>query len=148
MIGKEWARAFALLALALPGSALGQTADEARRETVSWTSSVQPEKAAKPASALKLTLHGRVLDGWHVYALKQLPGGPTPLLVTLDPNKVASASGEPAGSPATRIHDPGFNLETQFYSHEFTVTLPVRLSSPLAAGRQTIPVSVRFQTCN
>lgn len=138
----------ALLALTLPGAAQAQTHDEARGETVSWTVSVQPQSATKPASALTLTLHGQVLDGWHVYALKQLPGGPTPLRVTLGPNNVATANGEPTGSPPTKIHDPSFDLETQFYSHAFTVTVPARVASRPAAGRQLIPVSVRFQTCN
>ena len=139
----------ALFGLALQGAALAQTdSDPAAHETVSWTVSAQPANAVKPASALTLTLQGHVQDGWHVYALKQLPGGPTPLHVALDPNNVAAASGEAAGSPPTKVHDPSFNLDTQFYSHVFTVTVPVRLSPHLAAGQQLIPVSVRFQTCN
>ncbi len=130
----------------LPG-AMAQTSDPAAHETVSWTVAA-PAQAVKPGSRATLTLKGAVEEGWHVYALKQLPNGPTPLRVTLDQNAVASANGAPAGSPATKIHDQGFNLDTQFYSHAFTVTLPVRVSAHPAAGTQSIPVSVRFQTCN
>ena len=137
------AAGLSLLAL-LPASALAQTQDDARAQTVSWAASVKPDGAA--AKSWTLTLQAQVRDGWHVYALKQLPGGPTPLLVTLDPNKVATAIGEPAGSPPTKIHDPGFDLDTQYYSHAFTVSLPLRIASQ--PGRQQIPVSVRFQTCN
>ena len=147
--GSAWraAAGLALLAL-LPTSARAQTQDDAHAQTVAWTASVKPDGAAKPASGWMLTLRAQVRDGWHVYALKQLPGGPTPLLVALDPNKVATANGEPAGSPPTRIHDPGFDLDTQYYSHAFTVTLPLRIGSRPTAGQQQIPVSVRFQTCN
>ena len=136
----------ALLGLAAP--TLAQTADPAAAQTVNWTVTADPVEAVKQGGRITLTLHGEVADGWHVYSLKQLPNGPTPLRVTLDQNDVAVASGAPVGSPATKIHDPGFNLDTQFYSHAFTVALPLQVSAQSASGPQLIPVSVRFQTCN
>lgn len=143
------AAAIGSLSLGLaPQSASAQTTDPAAAETVCWTTSVQPDGPIKPESTLALTLHAQIRDGWHVYALKQLPGGPTPLRIAVDPNNVATASGKPAGSPATKIHDRSFDLDTQLYSHAFSATVPVRISSHPASGRQAIPVSVRFQTCN
>jgi DsbC/DsbD-like thiol-disulfide interchange protein len=136
----------ALLGLAAP--ALAQNADPAAAQTVNWTVTASPAEAVKQGGRVTLTLRGEIADGWHVYALKQLPNGPTPLRVTLDQNAVAVASGAPAGSPATRIHDPGFDLDTQYYSHAFSVTLPLQLAAHAAGGPQQIPVSVRFQTCN
>ncbi len=139
---------WALVGLSLPGAALAQASnDAARGDTVSWTVSA-PADAVRPGGRLTLTLHGTVLDGWHVYALKQAPLGPTPLRVALDTNDVATADGATAGSPPIKIHDPAFDLETQFYAKPFTVTVPVRLGKHLAAGQQQIPVSVQFQTCN
>jgi DsbC/DsbD-like thiol-disulfide interchange protein len=135
-----------LLGLAAP--ALAQSADPAAAQTVNWTVTADPAAAVKQGGHVTLTLHGEVADGWHVYALKQLPNGPTPLRVTLDQNEVATASGAPVGSPATKIHDQGFNLDTQFYSHAFTVALPLQVAAQSANGPQLIPVSVRFQTCN
>ncbi|HZQ41096.1 MAG TPA: protein-disulfide reductase DsbD N-terminal domain-containing protein [Rhizomicrobium sp.] len=135
---------FALLGAALVGAlsfAASATAEDvARGETVTWTASVAPDA--------KLNLHAQVKDGWHVYALKQLPGGPTPLLVMVDPNGVATANGQAVGSRPTKIHDPDFNLDTEYYTRAFTVTLPLRLAAPAGKGQRQIPVSVRFQTCN
>src|SRR5579862_8635555 len=125
-----------------------QPADPAAAETVTWTASVDGARAVKPDDALTVTLHAQVKDGWHVYALKQLPDGPTPLRITLDANTVAAASGEPSGSPATKVHDPAFNLDTPLYSKAFTATLPVKIAAHAASGKQILPVSVRFQTCN
>jgi DsbC/DsbD-like thiol-disulfide interchange protein len=136
----------ALLGLAAP--ALAQTADPAAAKTVNWTVTADPADAVGQGDRVTLTLHGEVADGWHVYALKQLPNGPTPLRVTLDQNAIATASGAPVGSPATKIHDQGFNLDTQFYSHAFTVSLPLQVGAQSASGPQQIPLSVRFQTCN
>jgi DsbC/DsbD-like thiol-disulfide interchange protein len=137
-----------LALLGLAGPALAQSADPAAAQTVNWTVTADPADAVKQGGKLTLTLHGDVADGWHVYALKQLPNGPTPLRVSLDQNTIAAASGAPAGSPATKIHDQGFNLDTQFYSRAFTVSLPLTVAARVAGGPQQIPVSVRFQTCN
>ena len=137
--------ASALFLLAMAGSASAQSEDPARADTVSW--SAQPAVAVKQGDQLTLTVNGTVQPGWHVYSLKQAPDGPTPLLVTLGGSTVATADGQVAGSAVTKLHDPAFGLETQFYSSAFTLTVPVRLK-PHLAGDQTIPLNVRFQTCN
>ena len=136
----------ALLGLALP-AASAQTADDpAQAATVSWT--VQSQSDVAPGSKLALTLQGTVQEGWHVYGLKQLPDGPTPLFVALDANPVAVADGAPKASAPTKLRDPSFGLVTQFYAQPFSVTVPVRIAAHSAAGQQVIPLSVRFQTCN
>jgi hypothetical protein len=142
----------ALLGLALDGAAAAQTSNpppgaSPAEEFVTWTISA-PTSALRPGSRLTLTLSGVVRDGWHVYSLEQLPDGPTPLRVSLDPTEVATAQGAPSGSPAIKAIEPGINLETQYYARPFTVTLPVRVGSLASPGQQRIPVSVRFQTCN
>jgi hypothetical protein len=124
------------VALAQPSAAQG--------DTVTWT--VQSSDVAKNGK-VTLMLNGAVRKGWHVYSLKQLPEGPTPLLVTLDQNDVAKVDGALAGSAPTKIHDPAFGLDTQFYESAFSLKVPVRLGSHVA-GQQSIPLSVRFQTCN
>lgn len=134
-----------LSVLALAGAAFAQPS--LGGDTVSWSASA-PAQAVKPGGRVKVTLRGAVQNGWHVYGLQQLPDGPTPLRVTLDASDVASADGQPAGSPVTKLQDPSFNLETQYYEHDFTVTAPVRIGPHAAAGQQQIPISVRFQTCN
>jgi DsbC/DsbD-like thiol-disulfide interchange protein len=120
--------------------------DAARGETVSWTVSTSSAETVQPGGRLALTVRGTVLAGWHVYSLKQLPNGPTPLHVTVDPNDVAKLAGDVAGSVPTKIHDAGFDLETQYYSQEFTLSVPVQVG--LKPGARSIPISVRFQTCN
>jgi hypothetical protein len=138
-----------LLDLTVHGAALTQTSERsAPSDVVSWTASTPAGVSVKSGSRVKITVKGVVQDGWHVYGLKQLPEGPIPLLVTLDTNAVAAADGAPSASPPTRIHDPSFNLDTQFYEKDFIVTAPVRIAPGAASGPQKIPVSVRFQSCN
>ena len=139
--------AAAMLQLLVQGAA-AQPADPAAAQTVSWTASAGPNTSVKPDSAATVTLNAKVTEGWHVYALKQLPNGPTPLRITIDPNTLASASGEPEASPATKVHDPAFDLDTPLYSKAFTATVPVKIAAHAQAGAQSIPVTIRFQTCN
>jgi Disulphide bond corrector protein DsbC len=117
-------------------------------ETVRWTVAAVSKDVLRPGSSATLQLSGTILDGWHVYALTQQPGGPTPLRVTLDSNDIASVAGGPTDTAAEKVHDARFGLDTQYYTHAFSVQLPVRLSQQLIAGRQVIPVSVRFQSCS
>lgn len=138
-------RAAPVFLLLLIGAAIAQTpGDAARAETVSWSA---PTITAAKGDKARLTLNGTVLAGWHVYSLKQALEGPTPLVVTVDANDVASADGAATETPPTTFKDPAFGVDTHFYSNTFTLTLPVKLKSRAAAG-QAVPVSVRFQTCN
>jgi hypothetical protein len=95
-----------------------------------------------------LELAAQVQSGWHVYGLSQPPGGPIPLRVTLDDDRLGRLADAPSGTAPEQTHDPRFNLDTQFYTHAFTVHVPVQVSQQAAAGRQLIPVSIRFQTCS
>jgi hypothetical protein len=135
-----------LSGLVLHGASFAQSAARAG-DTVSWTLSA-PADNVRQGSRLQLALKGEVLDGWHVYSSEQLPTGPIPLLVKLDPGEVAASDGEMTATPPEKSNDTSFNLDTQYYSKSFTVTVPVRIGASAASGPQHIPVSVRFQTCN
>lgn len=95
-----------------------------------------------------MEISGEIQDGWHVYALTQPAGGPTPMRITVDDNQFALAAGEPSGTAPHKKHDRSFGLETQFYTHSFIVRLPVRVKEQPVAGRQVVPLSVRFQSCS
>jgi DsbC/DsbD-like thiol-disulfide interchange protein len=117
-------------------------------DRVQWAAALNSTGAVKAGETATVELSGTIKDGWHVYALTEPPGGPTALRVTLDDNEVALAAGTASGTPPRKRHDPSFGLETKFYTHAFTIRLPVQLKQQSTAGRQSIPVSVRFQTCS
>jgi hypothetical protein len=133
-----------LVFLVLSASAWAQPGDPATKDTVSWSA---PTISVTKGDRAKLILNGAVLAGWHVYSLKQALEGPTPLVVTVDANEIASADGAVTETPPTTFKDPAFGVDTHFYSNTFTLTLPVKLKSKPGASA-AIPVSVRFQTCN
>lgn len=143
-LGRGVAAVLAITAAAAAcGPAFAQTG-----ETVTWTLAAAPAAGVKPGGRVVLTLRGVVKEGWHVYGLDQLPAGPTPLRVAVEPSAVAAPAGAVTASKPTKQHDPSFNLETQSYSRDLTVTAPVRISAKAAPGAQLVPLSVRFQTCD
>jgi hypothetical protein len=117
-------------------------------DAVHWSASVKSATTITRGSTAMLDLSGDVQDGWHVYALEQHSGGPTPLRITLDANTIVAAAGPPSATAAEKVQDTHFGFETQLYTHPFVVHLPVRVGRELAAGRRLIPVSVRFQACS
>jgi hypothetical protein len=117
-------------------------------DAVHWSASVKSAGTITVGSTATLDLSGEVQDGWHVYALEQHAGGPTPLRVTLDANAIATAAGATSATAAEKVQDTHFGFETQLYTRPFVVHLPVRVGRDLAPGMQLIPVSVRFQACS
>ena len=127
---------------------VGLASADAPPDVVRWTASVQSPATITRGSTATLELSGEIQEGWHVYGLEQQPRGPTPLRVTLDANAIVTAAGATSGTAPDKVHDSHFGFDTQLYSHPFVIHLAVQLGADLAAGRQLIPVSVRFQACS
>ena len=138
-----------VVGFALTGAVSAQEPeDQVPEDTVQWTASVTSATGLHGGGGALLELSGAIRAGWHVYALTEPDGGPTALRVTLDDNDVVLPAGVPSGTPPQKKHDHSFGLVTQFYTHAFKVSLPVQIKQQYPAGRQLIPVSVRFQTCS
>lgn len=115
--------------------------------TVQWTASAKRDPADVDVHRAILEISAVVPEGWHVYALNQAPGGPTPLRVTIEEGAAARITGAVTGSSPEKRHDPSFDLDTEFYSRAFTLNFPVQSRRSLAAS-PSLPLSVRFQLCS
>lgn len=117
-------------------------------QTVQWHVAVGPASPLQPGQRSTIELTGQILEGWHVYGLKQHPKGPTELKFSVDDNPVVQPAGAPAGTATIRRVDPGFGFEIQYYTDFLQLTLPVQVKQQAGAGKQQVPVSVRFQSCS
>jgi DsbC/DsbD-like thiol-disulfide interchange protein len=132
-----------------PGLLLcGVTIAQGPIQPVQWSSAAFPRGPIRPGSKIAIELSAEIQDGWHVYGLTQVSGGPTPLRVSIDENGTTRAAGAALGTPPIKKHDPSFNLDTEVHSHLFSIHLPVQVKHHATAVDQTVPVSVRFQTCS
>ncbi len=117
-------------------------------ETVQWHVSVSPAVTLQPGQRSSIELTGQILEGWHVYGLKQHPDGPTELKFKVDENQVVQPTGPPSGTETIRRMDRGFGFEIQYYTNSLKLSLPIEVKRQVNAGRQQIPISVRFQSCS
>lgn len=84
--------------------------------------------------------------GWHIYGIKQLPGGPTPLVIRIDQGAPYEISGIPQGTIPQKHHDASFDLDTEYFTDSVELNFPVTMTgSEINIG---VPLSVRFQMCS
>jgi len=131
--------------LALFAAVLGCCgAIQAQRSTeiVKWTAAVSKSTGASTSVALSATIQ----NGWHVYALSQPAGGPTPLKISIPSGAPFALQAPVAETKVTRREDPSFKMETVFYLNYVSLTLNVKKEG--APTADAVPVDVRFQACN
>jgi DsbC/DsbD-like thiol-disulfide interchange protein len=117
-------------------------------QPVKWTGSIATKTLVDPGHKAAIEIAAEIQEGWHVYGLDQVSGGPTPLRAALDLNEVVQTAGKVTGTEPIKLHDTSFNLETQVYTHSFTLQIPVQIKRHLTAGKQSVSVSVHFQACS
>jgi hypothetical protein len=111
-------------------------------EVVKWTANIVK---ATPISAT-VALSATIADGWHVYALSQKAGGPTPLKITISSGAPFALQSPIQETKVIRHDDPSFKMETVYYLN--TVNLTVAVKKEGASAVEAVPVDVRFQACN
>ena len=111
-------------------------------EVVKWTADVVK---ATPTSAT-VALSATIAEGWHVYALSQPAGGPTPLKITIPSGAPFALQVPIQETQVIRHDDPSFKMETVYYLN--TVNLTVAVKKEGAPTTEAVPVDVRFQACN
>lgn len=116
--------------------------------TVHWEARLEDAAALAPGRTAPLAVSAQIQPGWHVYALSQGPGGPTPLRVTVEDNDTVATAGIPRGPDPETQHDPGFDLDTAFYTRAFAVQVPVTVRPSAIPGRRVVTVSIHFQSCS
>jgi DsbC/DsbD-like thiol-disulfide interchange protein len=111
-------------------------------EVVKWNATVSKSTAASASVVLSATIQ----DGWHVYALSQPAGGPTPLKITIPSGAPFALQAPVAETKVTRREDPSFKMETVYYLN--SVNLTVNVKKEVNPAAEILPVDVRFKACN
>jgi thiol:disulfide interchange protein DsbD len=104
--------------------------------------------AASPGALIRVRLAAKIREGWHLYSLRKMEGGPIATRISLEAGQPFSLDGEIEASAPIRQHDPVFDMEVEYYSDSAEFTLPVRVASDARAGKQPLKVSARFQSCD
>jgi DsbC/DsbD-like thiol-disulfide interchange protein len=119
-------------------------AGHAQRPTdvVKWSA----ESTKPSSSAPSVTLSATIQDGWHVYALSQPAGGPSPLKISIPAGSPFALASPVADTKVVRHFDQNFNMETVYYLK--TASFNLALKGPEKATTETLSIEVRFQACS
>ena len=117
-------------------------------QPVQWAAEVANERPSSDGSVLvDVRLRATIKDGWHVYSLTQKGGGPTPLSVKVD-SSILSIASPLAGPAPEKAMDPNFGVETETYTGQPVITVPVKVSAEALKSGKPIDVKVKSQACS
>ncbi len=115
---------------------------------VRWTAAA-PSAPIAPGATTSITLKANIDDGWHIYAINQGPGGPTPTRITLAPEQPFTLAGAlRASAPPRAEMDPSFGINVLTHEKSAAFVVPVRLDPSARSGIDTVHVNARYQACN
>ena len=121
---------FAALVLATAFTA----AQEPPPTPIRWAAQ-QPSEAVKAGGSISIQLTAAIDDGWHLYALDPVEGGPIPTRITAGPAPTfVLQEKDIVRSDPKRAHDANFGIETAYYEESTTFGLPIAVSKDLKAG--------------
>lgn len=111
----------------------------AQDQPVRWSATAVQTKPA----VFRVLLTAAIAPGWHLYSLKEIPGGPKATRIDLiDPAAWEWAA--PIESPEPeRAEDSNFSTEVEFYSSSVDFTLQARRKQE---GRP-LALRLRYQCC-
>jgi len=118
-------------------------------EPVTWSLALDPAPGTfRIGGALTAVVTARLEQGWHVYGVDDLPGGPRPLRVVVPPNGAFAARGALKCPEPERDMDEAFSQVTMLYRDNFTCRQAVTAAPGAVPGRQTLAVEISFQACD
>src|SRR5260370_30371526 len=137
---QRWIAALAVALLA--GAAFGQ----APEDLVRW--SARGPEMAKTGKSITIELNAEIEEGWHIYSISQMPGGPTTSVISF-PGKQSFRQDGAMQPPAPHTSfDPNFNMETETYEGKINFKIPVTIEAGAPLGNQKVAIDVLYQTCN
>ncbi len=134
-----------LVAIALVGAGVGPALAQ---KAVSWSAARADKAPVKAGGPVNVELSAKIDEGWHLYALTQVAGGPNALVISVPKDQPFALSGAiQAPVPKTEF-DPNFNIDTQFHAERAVFALPLKVATGTKDGTHKFKAVVAFQVCN
>lgn len=118
-------------------------------QPVTWAAEIADQTPSPDGSVLiNVRVKANIDNGWHVYAPTQTGQGPTPLSVKVEPSPLTTLASKIDGPVPDKALDPNFGIETETYSGQPVLTVPIRVSAEALKSGKPIDVKVRSQACS
>ena len=116
---------------------------------VAWSAiPVSMKEAPGNGFVVEVDVRATIENGWHIYSLGQTTGGPVPLSVRVEPSPPYSLGGDISGPQPERAKDPNFGIETETYSREAVIRVPVKVTAANTNDLPPLELKVRSQACS
>lgn len=115
-------------------------------DAVKW--SLRVEGPAKPGAKAKAILTATIADGWHLYSMKEIDGGPRPTRITVSEDQPFTLAGNIEAPGPVILHDPNFDMDVEFYAESADFMLPLAVAADARPGSRKLTVVARYQVCN
>ncbi len=137
-----------LLALAAAVSAQEPNAQEPgpKLNPVKWSLSAPAE--ARPGARVEPLLTATIEEGWHLYSLRQLEGGPIATQIAVPPPQQFKLVGAVDAPVPLTAHEEAFDMSVEFYFGEVEFTLPIEVNRDAKPGTHNLVVTARYQACD
>jgi thiol:disulfide interchange protein DsbD len=117
-----------------------------QRNPVQWTLTLE-SPSAPPGSTVGAKITAKLEEGWHIYALTNPEGGPTPTTIKLNPpNPAISGIRFYQPKPETKF-DANFNMNVEAFEREVVVLAAIEVAKDAPAGETEISLLTRYQAC-
>ena len=140
--------AVVVLVITLAGALAGPSVAQEHGPTpIRW--SAQPlSRTSTAGGVITVQAVAMIDEGWHLYALDPVEGGPIPTRITAGPAVAFTLQEKDIEKEEPkRALDPNFGVETAYYEEGATFGLPITVGTNVKAGEREIEVTVRFQAC-
>lgn len=132
-------------ALLAAAPVVAQDAGE-RLDPVTWTLAAPPQ--AKAGGRLTAKLTARIADGWHLYSLKELDGGPIPTSIAVPKGQPFRLAGSIEAPAPITAHEEAFGMDVEFYLGEVEFGVPLETAADTKAATSKLAVTARYQACD
>jgi len=136
--------------LAMLGAAHGSAFAAQRNDNpIAWSASVTKRASPlKPGSIFTVRVTATIADGWHLYSMDQIEGGPAATGLIVPDGQPFALSGEVKEPEPIVEFDPNFNLETHYFENRVMFDMSIKVAASAAPGTNTVRIDARYQTCN
>ena len=135
-----------LLILAALACPLAAQDAEPKLNPVRWTLSAPA--SAKPGERIEPRLMAVIEEGWHLYSLHQLEGGPIATQIAVPGPQHFKLIGVIDAPVPLTAHEEAFGMSVEFYFGEVEFTLPVEVNRDAKPGAYKLAVTARYQACD
>ncbi|HNY38957.1 MAG TPA: protein-disulfide reductase DsbD N-terminal domain-containing protein [Bryobacteraceae bacterium] len=113
---------------------------------VNWALSAPA--AARPGERIQPRLTATIEEGWHLYSLKPLEGGPIATKIAVPAPQQFKLVGQVDAPVPLTAHEESFGMSVEFYLGEVEFTLPLEVNRDAKPGPHKLTVTARYQACD